>query len=502
MGEDLAIPDEREGEEITFTLDGTELEGREGDTVASALHAHGIKVLYRSVRYHRPRGYFCGVGKCANCLMRVDGEPNVRACTRELEEGTTVESQKGWPSARRDVLGLVDRLFPDGFDYHERFLRPKVLVPLYNAVIRRLAGFGDPPDRRDPEAAADGTPTRTLAPDVVVAGAGPAGLAAAEALVDRGQQVLVLEERPRAGGSLRLHHDRLGGKTRYGNQTGPEAADALAADLDGHQAVRLLRNTPVLGIYPPAGDGHRPTARDAADAAEPLVVARSPDALWEVTPQRLVLAPGTYQAPLRIPNNDLPGVMGARAARLLLEKGVRPGARAVVAGDGPEALRAARALHDAGTAVAAVAGDLPDGDPPADVPVRPDARAAAAHGSGTLEAVTLETPDGEERLEADTLVAATRRYPRPELLQQARVPLSRADGVGALYPDVDAVGRSGRDRTWVAGEAADPMSPALALVHGRAAGLAVARSLGAGGHVSETIDRLRTHIDDALGDRP
>lgn len=503
MGEDLAIPDEREGEEeIPFTLDGREMVGRQGDTVASALHAQGIRVLYRSVRYHRPRGYFCGVGKCANCLMRVDGEPNVRACTRELQEDTAVESQKGWPSARRDVLGLVDRIFPDGFDYHERFLRPRILVPLYNAVIRRLAGFGDPPDRRDPETTPGETPTWTLSPDVLVAGAGPAGLAAAEAAADHGRRVLLLEERPRAGGGLHLHPSPLDGKTRWTGETGPEAADDLVDAVAGHGAARLVREAPVLGIYPPPSGGHHPTARDDPDAEAPLVVARSPDALWEITPDRLILAPGTYEAPLRIPDNDLPGVMGARAAHLLLERGVLPGHRVVVAGDGPRALRTARALSRAGATVAALAGDPGEGDPGSEVPLRPDARVAAAHGSHRLQAVTLATPGGEERVEADALVAAAGRYPRPELLQQARVPLTRADGAGALYPGVDVLGRSGRESVWVAGEAAHPMSTPQALASGRAAGLAVARSLGAGPGLSGPVERLEAHLDDVLGDRP
>ncbi|NLO88455.1 MAG: (2Fe-2S)-binding protein [Firmicutes bacterium] len=78
---------------ITFTFEGRKLQGREGDTIASALHANGIKVLSHSRRYHRPRGFFCAIGKCSACLMTVNGTPNVRACVEPLVEGMDVRRQ-------------------------------------------------------------------------------------------------------------------------------------------------------------------------------------------------------------------------------------------------------------------------------------------------------------------------------------------------------------------------------------------------------------------------
>lgn len=83
------------GKEIKFTFDGKEYIGYEGDTIASALHAAGVKVLGHHHETHRPRGFYCAIGNCSSCLMTVNGEPNVRTCVEKLEEGMVVETQKG-----------------------------------------------------------------------------------------------------------------------------------------------------------------------------------------------------------------------------------------------------------------------------------------------------------------------------------------------------------------------------------------------------------------------
>jgi predicted molibdopterin-dependent oxidoreductase YjgC len=83
------------GNKIKFTFDGKEYEGYEGDTIASALHASGVKVLGHSHKDGRPRGFYCAIGNCSSCLMTVDGEPNVRVCIEKLKEGMVVTRQKG-----------------------------------------------------------------------------------------------------------------------------------------------------------------------------------------------------------------------------------------------------------------------------------------------------------------------------------------------------------------------------------------------------------------------
>lgn len=80
---------------IKFTFNGEEIEGYEGETIAAALHAAGVKVLGKSIFKHRPRGFYCAIGNCSSCNMIVDGEPNVRTCITELRDGMVVETQYG-----------------------------------------------------------------------------------------------------------------------------------------------------------------------------------------------------------------------------------------------------------------------------------------------------------------------------------------------------------------------------------------------------------------------
>lgn len=85
----------KRGKQIKFIYEGQELTGHEGETIAAALHAAGVKVLSRSAVLHRPRGFFCAIGTCSSCLMMVDGVPNVRVCVTKLKAGMVVKEQPG-----------------------------------------------------------------------------------------------------------------------------------------------------------------------------------------------------------------------------------------------------------------------------------------------------------------------------------------------------------------------------------------------------------------------
>ena len=129
---------------VVFEFEGRPVEAHEGDTVASALFAAGVSTFSRSFKYHRPRGLLCVEGRCPNCLMTVDGVPNVRACTQGVRPGMRVRHQNVWPSLDRDFLYVLDRLgrfMPVGF-YYKVFHRPKLLWRLAQPIIRRVAGLG------------------------------------------------------------------------------------------------------------------------------------------------------------------------------------------------------------------------------------------------------------------------------------------------------------------------------------------------------------------------
>ncbi len=81
--------------EVRFTLDGVPLTGRDGEPIAAALLASGVRVFRTMPRFGEARGAYCLVGRCADCLMTVDGVPNVRACLEPVREGAVVVTQIG-----------------------------------------------------------------------------------------------------------------------------------------------------------------------------------------------------------------------------------------------------------------------------------------------------------------------------------------------------------------------------------------------------------------------
>ncbi len=83
------------GKPINFTFDGQSMVGYEGESIAAALHANGVRVLAHSAEKQRPRGFYCAIGNCSSCMMVVDGVPNVKTCITELRDGMIVERQKG-----------------------------------------------------------------------------------------------------------------------------------------------------------------------------------------------------------------------------------------------------------------------------------------------------------------------------------------------------------------------------------------------------------------------
>src|SRR5581483_3688731 len=103
---------------LSFTFEGQTIPALAGQSIGAALYAGGVRTFTRSFKYHRPRGLFCVSGDCANCLMQVNGRPNVRTCIEPVQGDEQVVHQNAWPSLGFDVLRAVDwldRFFPVGF---------------------------------------------------------------------------------------------------------------------------------------------------------------------------------------------------------------------------------------------------------------------------------------------------------------------------------------------------------------------------------------------------
>jgi len=284
---------------VEFSFEGRPVRGFEGDTIGSALYASGRRVFSRSFKYHRPRGLLCCSGACANCMMTVDGVPNVRVCVEPARDGADVRAQNVLGSVDRDLLSIVDRLggpfTPVGF-YYRTMIRPRRLWPLYEKVLRNLAGLGRVPAKGG-HARYDTEHRRV---DVLVIGGGRSGRAAAAA----------------AEGSVLLVDDRAAHEAGY----------------------EVLAPATALAIY----EGG-------------LVPVDAGDTLYRIRADRIVVATGALEQPLVFPGNDLAGVMLPGAVRRLVDEwAVKPGTRAVVVATDERGRAVTEQLERAGVEIAAV----------------------------------------------------------------------------------------------------------------------------------------------------
>jgi sarcosine oxidase, subunit alpha len=354
---------------LAFSWNGRPCQGYAGDTIVSALAAAGERVFSRSMKYHRPRGLLTGSFHDPGCMVQVGDEPNVRGAHRLAAGGMVVSAQNVWPSLRLDakaVNRLAARFLTAGF-YYKTFMRPRLLWPAYESVLRRFVNAGTvspdtPHDRQD---------KRHAHPDVLIAGGGPAGMAAAVSAARAGASVLLVEE-----------EHALGGHLRWGGEADLAALADLAAQVAAEPGVEVLTDAVVLGRY----DGNAVAIlerRHGGAEAERLIRARA---------KTLVVAPGLIERPYVFAGNDLPGVMLSTAVRRLINLyAVRPGRRAVVLTANPEGDAAIADLKRAGVEVAAVADARRGGD------------ITAAIGRAGVRAVQLA--DGT-RVACDLLVTA------------------------------------------------------------------------------------------------
>ena len=331
---------------LRFRFNGTDYEGHPGDTLASALMANGVRVVGRSFKYHRPRGIVAAGAEEPNAVVQLDGEgdgggdePNARATTLALREGLSARSVNCRPSVNFDLGAINDRLsrlLAAGF-YYKTFMGPPGGWNFYGRFIRRMAGLGTAPRRPDRRV----YEKRFHHCDVLVAGAGPAGLRAVLAAARSGARVMIADDGPAPGGML------LDGMAAIGGHPAGEWAAEAAAELDALPNVVRLDRATVAGYY-----DHNLLTVVELSPAQPWIGER----LWKVRARRVVLATGASERPLVFTNNDRPGVMLASAALAYVRRhGVRPGTRAVAVTNNNSAYRAVLALADAGVEVPVLA---------------------------------------------------------------------------------------------------------------------------------------------------
>ena len=415
-----------------FTFDGTSLDALGGDTVASALLANGIHLAGRSFKLHRPRGIVsAGVEEpTALVTLRSGGrtEPNVPAPMAEIHDGLTVTSQNRWPTLRFDLMAVnsaAARFLPAGF-YYKTFMGPtRGSWMYYEPAIRRAAGLGRGTTEADP----DRYERRNAFCDVLVVGAGPAGLAAALAAGRGGARVMVVEQMSMAGGGLLA-------------EPPASAADqwrqATLGELAGLENVELRPRTTAFGVYDGDVVGAVERCWDHV-AVPPEHQARQ--RMWTIHPGRIVLATGATERPLLFGDNDRPGVMLAESVRRYINHyGVLPGRRAVVYTNNDGAYATALDLKRAGAGVTVVdtrtgrasavaAAAIAEG-----LSVWPGARIDSTRGRQRVSRVRIDDGHGTNDLACDLVCVAGGWTPNVHLACHRGTRPEYHEALGAFVP--------------------------------------------------------------------
>ncbi len=373
-------------ETLSFTFNGKSYKGLAGDSLAAALLANGVHLVGRSFKYHRPRGIVSAGAEEPNALLQVGDdprtEPNLKATQVELVAGLKAAAQNAWPSVDFDVgavNSLAARFLPSGF-YYKTFMWPASAWKTYEHFIRRAAGLGRSPSRRDPDRY-----DKTFAHcDVLVVGAGPAGLAAALAAGRAGARVVLVEQDHLLGGALLSQPGAA--------IDGKPALDWVAeaeAELAALPEVRVLKRTVCHAAFDHNFFGLVESVTDhLPQPPEQLPRKR----LWKLRAKQAVFCCGAIERPMVFADNDRPGVMTASAVRSYINRyAVRPGRRAVVFTNNDSGYGAALDMEAAGIEVAAVVDTRP-------VPAGPLSERAEALGLRILSDSAVIAVEGKKRV--------------------------------------------------------------------------------------------------------
>ena len=456
---------------LSFRFEGRTLTGFAGDSLASALLAAGIRLVGRSFKYHRPRGFLAAGVEEPNGLFTLDegarSTPNVAGTVTELYAGLIARRQNGWPSVDFDLMAvnsLAAPLLGAGF-YYKTFMGPRRGSWMhYERFIRRAAGLGRAGYSRDP----DRYEIRHAYADVAIVGAGPAGLAAALTAARSGARIMLIEQDWLAGGQLLIQADAAAETWRA----------RVLAELRGRANVEILCRTTALGLY----DGSTLALVQRCETLRPdSARGQARELTITLRARSIILATGALERPLVFPGNDCPGIMLGGAVRCYLNRyAVRLGTRIVLATNNDSAYATAVDLAGAGMAVAlADQRRRPDAQllervARRGVRVLTGARIVAASGGRALRGARISSDSSahEESIACELIGMSGGWNPALHLSSHTGIRPVYRDDIDGFVPGDLAAGH------YAAGAVTGSYGSRAALAEGMRAGAEVARFLG------------------------
>ena len=425
---------------VKFNYNGQSITAYSNETIAAALYAAGVLSFTHSSYLHRPRGPFCMIGKCSQCMMRVDGVPHVRTCITPVDDGMIVEAED-----------------PHDSEYP---------TPRYELKVERQDVYYD----------------------FAVIGAGPAGLSAALAAAPSGMRIAVFDQSPFPGGQLiKQTHKFFGTKESFAGTRGVDIARNLVSWLKDYENVELYPMTQVVGYYKPEGVLMAVRAEGVGKYKVMMVRAN-----------KVLVATGAMERTLAFPGNDLPGVMGAGAAQTLMNVfGIKPADEVMIIGAGNVGVIVAYQAKQAGIKVKAVIDILPKSAAylvhaakirRMQIPILMEHTIKEAVGKGSVESAVIYQVDrsfkpiegSEKEVKVDGIWMAVGLSPSVELLEKLGARIKFVPELGGYVPYRTKYMETSVRGVYVAGDASGIEEASTAMMEGRIAGISAAISSGKG----------------------